>query len=86
MAGRKPLPVAVKKIKGTLQKRSTNPHEPRPGGLLGEPPEYMSDIAKETWRNALKNAPPIRGNRCLRSGLTGTPLGRKSLVEYQFDN
>jgi hypothetical protein len=35
MAGRKPLPVAVKKIKGTLQKCRTNPHEPRAGGRLG---------------------------------------------------
>lgn len=58
MAGRKPLPAAVKKIKGTLQKCRTNPHEPRPGGRLGEPPEYMSDVAKEAWIYAVENAPP----------------------------
>lgn len=58
MAGRKPLPAAVKKIKGTLQKCPANPHEPRPGGQLGEPPEYMSDIAKEAWIYAVENAPP----------------------------
>jgi P27 family predicted phage terminase small subunit len=46
MAGRKPLPIAVKKIKQTLQRCRLNPHEPRPQGSLGEPPEYMSDIAK----------------------------------------
>ena len=57
MAGRKPLPVAVKKIKGTLQRCRTNPHEPRPAGVLGEPPEYMSDTAKEAWRYAVTNAP-----------------------------
>ena len=57
MPGRKPLPVAVKKIKGTLQKCRTNPHEPRPTGQLGEPPEYMSDIAKEAWTYAVLNAP-----------------------------
>lgn len=57
MAGRKPLPVAVKKIRGTLQKCRTNPHEPRPTGQLGEPPEYMSDIAKEAWTYAVENAP-----------------------------
>ena len=56
-AGRKPLPVAVKKIKGTLQKCRTNPREPRPVGTLGEPPEYMSDTAKEAWRYAVANAP-----------------------------
>ena len=58
MAGRKPLPVAVKKIKGTLQKCRTNPNEPRPRGKLGDPPEYMSDIAKEAWTYAVENAPP----------------------------
>jgi len=58
MAGRKPLPAAVKKVKGTLQKCRINPHEPRPTGKLGEPPEYMSDTAKEAWRYAIENAPP----------------------------
>ncbi len=58
MAGRKPLPVAVKKIKGTLQKCRTNDHEPKPVGTLGEPPEYMSDNAKEAWRYAVQHAPP----------------------------
>jgi P27 family predicted phage terminase small subunit len=57
MAGRKPLPVAVKKIKGTLQKCRVNPNEPRPVGKLGDPPEYMSDIAKEAWTYAVQNAP-----------------------------
>ena len=71
MAGRKPLPVAVKKIKGTLQKCRTNPHEPRPGGVLGEPPEYMSDTAKEAWRYAVANAPPG-----LLSALDGSVLER----------
>ena len=58
MAGRKPLPIAVKKIKGTLQRCRLNSHEPRPQGSLGEPPEYMSDIAKEAWTYAVENAPP----------------------------
>ena len=57
MPGRKPLPVAVKKIKGTLQKCRTNPHEPKSTRQLGEPPEYMSDIAKEAWTYAVENAP-----------------------------
>lgn len=30
MAGRKPLLLAIKQIKGTLQKCRTNAHEPRP--------------------------------------------------------
>jgi P27 family predicted phage terminase small subunit len=57
MPGRKPLPTAIKKVKGTLQKCRTNPHEPHPVGMLGEPPEYMSDTAKEAWRYAVVNAP-----------------------------
>jgi len=57
MGGRKPLPVAIKKIKGTLQKCRTNAHAPRPEGQLGQPPEYMSDIAKEAWTYAVENAP-----------------------------
>ncbi len=58
MAGRKPLPVAIKKLKGTLQPCRTNPHEPRPQGVLSEAPEYMSDAAKEMWTYAVQNAPP----------------------------
>ncbi|MBG1252189.1 phage terminase small subunit P27 family [Burkholderia pseudomallei] len=57
MAGRKPLPATVKKLKGTLQKCRVNPHEPRPTRQLGEPPDYMSDAAKEAWRYAVENAP-----------------------------
>ncbi|WP_297476490.1 phage terminase small subunit P27 family [Ferrovum sp.] len=56
-AGRKPLPVAVKKIKGTLQKCRINLREPRPSGLLGDPPAYMTETAQEAWRYAVSNAP-----------------------------
>ena len=58
MAGRKPLPTTVKKIKGTLQKCRTNQREPKPVGDLVEPPAYMSDGAKAAWRYALECAPP----------------------------
>ena len=58
MAGRKPLPTTVKRIKGTLQKCRTNPREPKPQGDLVEPPDYMSDGAKSAWRYALECAPP----------------------------
>ena len=57
MPGRKPLPTTIKKVKGTLQKCRTNSREPRPVGVLGEPPDYMSDTAKEAWRYAVTNAP-----------------------------
>ncbi len=58
MAGRKPLPTAVKKTKGTLQKCRTNLREPKPSGDLVDPPEYMPEGAKAAWRYALECAPP----------------------------
>ena len=57
MAGRKPLPTEIKKLRGTLQKCRTNPHEPQPQGDLVAPPEYMSDGAKQAWRYAIDSAP-----------------------------
>ena len=57
MAGRKPLPTEIKKLRGTLQKCRTNPHEPQPQGDLVAPPEYMSDGAKQAWRYAIESAP-----------------------------
>ena len=57
-AGRKRLPTEIKRIKGTLQACRTNPREPRPGGFLGDPPDYMAETAKDAWRYAVTNAPP----------------------------
>ena len=71
MPGRKPLPVAVKKIRGTLQKCRTNPREPKPTGTLSTPPEYMSDAAKQAWQYAVENSPPG-----LLSALDGAVLER----------
>lgn len=58
MAGRKPLPTQVKKIKGTLQNCRVNLREPKPEGDLVEPPDYMTEGAKSAWRYALECAPP----------------------------
>ncbi len=71
MAGRKPLPTAVKKLKGTLQKCRTNINEPKPTHHLCTAPEYMSEIAKEAWDYAVKNSPPG-----LLSALDGAVLER----------
>ena len=73
MAGRKPLPVVVKQLKGTLQKCRTNPREPRPQTALSTPPDYMSDGAKEAWTYAVANSPPG-----LLSALDGAVLERWS--------
>jgi P27 family predicted phage terminase small subunit len=71
MAGRKPLPTVVKKIKGTLQKCRTNAGEPLPRGQLGDPPDYMSDAAKDAWRYAVGHSP-----NGLLSALDGAVLER----------
>ncbi len=71
MAGRRPLPAVVKEIKGTLQKCRTNELEPKPTTALCDPPEYMSDVAKEAWRYAVANSPPG-----LLSALDGAVLER----------
>ena len=57
MAGRKPLPTVIKKLKGTLQKCRTQVNEPQPQGDLVEPPEYMADGAKQAWRYAIESSP-----------------------------
>ena len=71
MAGRKPLPTAIKKLKGTLQKCRINPHEPQPAGDLVDPPEYMAEGAQQAWRYAITNSPPG-----LSSALDGAVLER----------
>ena len=71
MAGRKPLPIAVKQIKGTAQKCRINPREPKPVGQLCAAPEYMSEAAKEAWNYAVENSPPG-----LLSALDGAILER----------
>jgi P27 family predicted phage terminase small subunit len=58
MRGRKPLPTLIEKTKGALQKCRTSKREPKPKGFLGEPPEQLSDGAKEAWRLAIACAPP----------------------------
>jgi P27 family predicted phage terminase small subunit len=56
-AGRKKLPTAIKRIKGTLQPSRSNRDEARATTPLGDPPEYMSDVAKQAWAYALEHAP-----------------------------
>lgn len=56
--GRTPKPTALKLIAGNPGKRKLNPREPKPEGVLIEPPAYLSDGAKEAWRAAVHAAPP----------------------------
>lgn len=60
MGGRPRKPTAVKKLQGTLQKCRTNALEPIPQIDLKqfiEPPEYLTDSAKDIWTFALQQAP-----------------------------
>ena len=60
MGGRPRKPTAVKKLQGTLQKCRTNALEPQPQFDLkqfSEPPEYLTDSAKDIWTFALQQAP-----------------------------
>lgn len=58
--GRPPKPDAIKKLTGTLQKCRINKDQPIIAGDLStiEPPAYLSESAKELWREALEMAPP----------------------------
>lgn len=55
--GRKPLPTEIKRLKGTLRLCRTNPDEPQPSALIGDPPEYMDERAKEIWRQTVHFLP-----------------------------
>lgn len=60
MGGRPRKPTAVKKLQGTLQKCRTNALEPIPQIDLKqftEPPEYLTETAKEIWSFALQQVP-----------------------------
>lgn len=52
-------PTAIKKMQGTLQPCRTNKDEPIPQYSLSkiEPPNYLSDLAKELWTFAIEQAP-----------------------------
>ena len=70
--GRTPKPTAIKALTGNPGKRPLNHHEPIPPGVIGEPPEHLSEGAKAAWRLAVECAPP---------GLL-TPLDSSSLVVW----
>ena len=56
MAGRKPIPTVVKRIKGTLPKNHKST-EPMPAGFLAEAPSHLDQVAREAWEYAVANAP-----------------------------
>lgn len=50
MAGRKPVPTEVKKLRGTDQPSRVNPDEPKPPMMeQSKPPDWLPDEAKALW-------------------------------------
>ncbi len=47
--GRKPKPTALKLLRGNPGKRKLNAHEPKPSEASLDPPEWLCDVARETW-------------------------------------
>lgn len=54
MRGRKPLPTAVKKLRGNPGNRHLNPDEPKPKSLTNDPPEHLSPGGKKYWKETVK--------------------------------
>lgn len=54
MAGRRPLPSAIKILRGTAQPCRMNKQEPRPGPLPDAPPKHLSAEAKKHWKESFK--------------------------------
>jgi len=54
MRGRKPLPTAVKKIRGNPGHRPMNANEPKPNPLTYDPPKHLSSNAKKHWKETFK--------------------------------
>ena len=49
MKGRKPVPTELKIMNGNPGKRPLNANEPKPDVVIPEPPEFLSDTAREEW-------------------------------------
>jgi len=54
MAGRRPLPSAIKKLRGTDQPCRMNENEPDPEPLPPDPPSHLSKEAKKYWKETFK--------------------------------
>ena len=67
MRGRKPVPTALKILRGNPGKRAINREEPAPGSLPSEPPEeLLDDVCRGEWARVI--APAIaRGGSALSS-------------------
>ncbi len=58
MRGRKPKPTRQKELAGNPGKRRLNKNEPKPKGVLMDPPADLPAQAVPYWRKALESCPP----------------------------
>ena len=73
MAGRRPLPTALKLIRGNPGKRPINRDEPKPAVTIPTCPAHLSPIAKTEWRRISKMLANL--------GIV-TPIDRAALAAY----
>lgn len=57
MRGRKPKPTYLRILDGNAGHRPFSEDEPQPVGDLSEPPPWMSEAQRESWKYAIDNAP-----------------------------
>ena len=69
MRGRKPVPTALKTLRGNPGKRVLPTDIAAPGALF-EPPEFLTARQRETWAYAIENAPAGLLRRLDRSVMT----------------
>src|ERR1041385_4975243 len=48
-SGRRPIPTAVKELRGNPGKRKLNPREPKPAKGIPEMPAGLSEVAQGEW-------------------------------------
>ncbi|MGD9879013.1 MAG: phage terminase small subunit P27 family [Hyphomicrobiaceae bacterium] len=58
MRGRKPVPTALKVLRGNPGRRPIKANEPRPKGSAGDPPDWMTESQRAVWRATIAAAPP----------------------------
>jgi P27 family predicted phage terminase small subunit len=57
MAGRKRTPTVLKLVTGNPGKRALPKKEPKPKGVVGAPPAWLTTLQKSIWRETVNDAP-----------------------------
>jgi P27 family predicted phage terminase small subunit len=73
MPGRRPKPTHLKLLQGNPGKRPLNADEPKPPVELPPPPDHLSELAKQEWKNM--------GEQLVKLGLL-TTIDRAAFAAY----